>query len=166
MRREKEQTNTNTMTQSIKLSTDQIRLMSLFQKITKVTAHDCIDDEKQDRLIFVVNTGKMGLAIGKGGSNIKSLNNMLKRNVELVEYFDDPTKFLKNVFNPKFINEVKLSTKPDGSLQAMVMVDPVKKGIVVGREGRNAERARLLAKRYFDISSVLIVSHEIREMEM
>ena len=154
------------MTQSIKLSTDQMRLMSLFQKITKVTAHDCIDDEKQDRLIFVVNTGKMGLAIGKGGSNIKSLNNMLKRNVELVEYFDDPTKFLKNVFNPKFINEVKLSTKPDGSLQAMVMVDPVKKGIVVGREGRNAERARLLAKRYFDISSVLIVSHEIREMEM
>ena len=166
MRREKEQTNTNTMTQSIKLSTDQIRLMSLFQKITKVTAHDCVDDEKQDRLIFVVNTGKMGLAIGKGGSNIKSLNNMLKRSVELVEYFDDPTKFLKNVFNPKFINEVKLSTKPDGSLQAMVMVDPVKKGIVVGREGRNAERARLLAKRYFDISSVLIVSHEIREMEM
>ena len=164
MRREKEQTNTNTMTQSIKLSTDQMRLMSLFQKITKVTAHDCVDDEKQDRLIFVVNTGKMGLAIGKGGSNIKSLNNMLKRNVELVEYFDDPTKFLKNVFNPKFINEVKISTKPDGSLQAMVMVDPVKKGIVVGREGRNAERARLLAKRYFDISSVLIVSHEIREM--
>ena len=166
MRREKEPTNTNTMTQSINLSTDQIRLMSLFQKITKVTAHDCVDDEKQDRLIFVVNTGKMGLAIGKGGSNIKSLNNMLKRNVELVEYFDDPTKFLKNVFNPKFINEVKISTKPDGSLQAMVMVDPVKKGIVVGREGRNAERARLLAKRYFDISSVLIVSHEIREMEM
>ena len=154
------------MTQSIKLSTDQMRLMSLFQKITKVTAHDCVDDEKQDRLIFVVNTGKMGLAIGKGGSNIKSLNNMLKRNVELVEYFDDPTKFLKNVFNPKFINEVKINTKPDGSLQAMVMVDPVKKGIVVGREGRNAERARLLAKRYFDISSVLIVSHEIREMEM
>ena len=154
------------MTQSIKLSTDQMRLMSLFQKITKVTAHDCIDDEKQDRIIFVVNTGKMGLAIGKGGSNIKSLQNILKRNVELVEYFDDSIKFLKNVFNPKLINEVKLSTKPDGSLQAMVMVDPVKKGIVVGREGRNAERARLLAKRYFDISSVLIVSHEIREMEM
>jgi len=166
MRREKEQTNTNTMTQSIKLSTDQIRLMSLFQKITKVTAHDCVDDEKQDRLIFVVNTGKMGLAIGKGGSNIKSLNNMLKRNVELVEYFDDPTKFLKNVFNPKFINDVKISTKPDGSLQAMVMVDPVKKGVVVGREGRNAEKARLFAKRYFDISSVLIVGHEITQMEM
>ena len=139
------------MTQSIKLTTDQIRLMSLFQNVTKVTAHDCIDDEKQDRIIFVVNTGKMGLAIGKGGSNIKSLHNKLKRNIELVEYFDDPAKFLKNVFNPKLINEVKLNTKPDGSSQAMVIVDPVKKGIVVGRDGRNAEKARLLAKRYFDI---------------
>ena len=34
-------------------------------------------------LFFVVSEGKMGLAIGKGGSNIKSLQNILKRNVEL-----------------------------------------------------------------------------------
>ena len=102
------------MTQSIKLSTDQMRLISLFQNVTKATARDCLDDEKQDRIIFVVNEGKMGLAIGRGGSNIKSLQNILKRNVELVEHFDDPIKFLKNILNPKFVNEVKLDTKADG----------------------------------------------------
>ena len=85
------------MTQSIKLSSDQLRLLSLFQKITKATARDCLDDEKQDRIIFVVNEGKMGLAIGKGGCNIKSLQNTLKRNIELVEYNNDPIKFLKNI---------------------------------------------------------------------
>ena len=154
------------MTKSIKLTTDQMRLISLFQNVTKVTAHDCIDDEKQDRIIFVVNTGKMGLAIGKGGSNIKSLHNILKRNVELVEYFDDPAKFLKNMLNPKLVNDVRLDKKQDGSLHAVVIVDPVKKGIVVGREGRHAEKARLFAKRYFDISNVLISSHEIKQMEM
>ena len=154
------------MTQSIKLTTDQMRLMSLFQNVTKVTAHDCIDDEKQDRIIFVVNTGKMGLAIGKGGSNIKSLHNILKRNVELVEYFDEPTKFLKNVLNPKFINEVKLDTKQDGSSQATVIVDQGKKGLVVGREGRNAERARLFAKRYSNISTVQITSPTVTQLEM
>ena len=154
------------MTQSIKLTTDQIRLISLFQNVTKATARDCLDDEKQDRVIFVVNEGKMGLAIGKGGSNIKSLQNILKRNVELVEHFDDPIKFLKNILNPKLINEVKLSTKPDGSSQAMVMVDPVKKGVVVGREGRNAEKARLFAKRYFNISNVLINSPAVTQLEM
>ena len=151
------------MTQSIKLTTDEMRLMSLFQSVTKVTARDCLDDQKYDRIIFVVNEGKMGLAIGKNGSNIKSLHNILKRNVELVEYFSDPSKFLKHVFNSKFINEIKLSEKTDGSSQAIVFVDSSKKGLVVGREGRNAERARLLAKRYFDISHVMINNSEMAQ---
>tara|TARA_Y100000310_G_scaffold19904_1_gene19422 strand:- start:70 stop:534 length:465 start_codon:yes stop_codon:yes gene_type:complete len=154
------------MTQSIKLTTDQMRLISLFQNVTKTTARDCLDDEKRDRLIFVVNEGKMGLAIGKGGSNIKSLQNILKRNVELVEHFDDPIKFLKNILNPKLVNEIKLDTKSDGSSQATVIVDHNKKGLVVGREGRNAEKARLFAKRYFGISNVLINSNPITQLEM
>ena len=154
------------MVRSIKLSTDQMRLISLFQNVTKATARDCLDDEKENRIIFVVNEGKMGLAIGKGGSNAKSLQNILKRNVELVEYFDDPIKFLKNILNPKLVNEVKLDTKPDGSSQAIVIVDHGKKGLVVGREGRNAEKARLFAKRYFDISSVLINSPQVAQLEM
>ena len=154
------------MTQEIKLTTDQMKLMSLFQNITKATARDCIEDEKRDRIIFVVNEGKMGLAIGKGGSHIKSLQNKISRNVELVEYNEDPIKFLKNILNPKFVNEVKLDTKQDGSSQAIVIVDQGKKGLVVGREGRNAEKARLFAKRYFDISSVQINSPTITQLEM
>ena len=154
------------MTQSIKLSTDQMRLISLFQNVTKATARDCLDDEKQDRIIFVVNEGKMGLAIGKGGSNIKSLQNILKRHVELVEHFDDPIKFLKNILNPKFVKEVKIDTRADGSSHAIVIVDHGKKGLVVGREGRNAEKARLFAKRYFNISNVLINSPEMTQLEI
>lgn len=148
------------MTQSIKLTTDQMRLMSLFQNVTGATARDCVEDEKQNRVIFVVNTGKMGLAIGKGGSHIRTLQNLVKKNVELVEYQDNPGKFLQNLLNNKLVSEVKINKRADGSKQAIVMVDPRKKGIVVGREGRNAEKARLLAKRYFDISSVLINSPE------
>jgi len=154
------------MTQSIKLTTDQMRMMSLFQNVTGATARDCVEDEKQDRVIFVVNTGKMGLAIGKGGIHIKSLQNIVKRNVELVEFDEDPAKFLSNLLNSKLISEVKINKRTDGSKQAIVMVDPRKKGIVVGREGRNAEKARLLAKRYFDISSVLINSPERATLEM
>ena len=153
------------MTQSIKLTTDQMRLMSLFQNVTGATARDCVEDEKQDRVIFVVNAGKMGLAIGKGGSHIKNLQNIIKRNIELVEYSDDPTVFLKNMLNAKLVSEVKMNKRADGTMQAIVIVDPKKKGIVVGREGRNAEKARLLAKRYFEITSVLINSPE-QKMEL
>ncbi len=153
------------MTQSIKLTTDQMRLMSLFQNVTGATARDCIEDEKQNRVIFVVNNGKMGLAIGKGGCHIKSLHNLVKKNVELVEYNDDAATFLKNMLNPKLVEEVKLNERPDGTMEALVMVDPRKKGIVVGREGRNAEKARLLAKRYFDITRVLINSPTPQTLE-
>ncbi len=148
------------MTLAIKLTTDQMRLMSLFQNVTGATARDCVEDEKQNRVIFVVNNGKMGLAIGKGGSHIKSLQNIVKKNVELVEFDDDPAKFLTNMLNGKLISEVKLNKRTDGSTQATVIVDPRKKGIVVGREGRNAEKARLLARRYFDITHVMFHSPE------
>ena len=154
------------MVQSIKLTTDQMRMMSLFQNVTGATARDCVEDEKQDRVIFVVNNGKMGLAIGKGGVHIKSLQNIVKRNIELVEFYEDPAKFLTTLLNAKLVSEVKINTRLDGSKQAVVMVDPRKKGIVVGRDGRNAEKARMLAKRYFDISSVLINSPERATMEM
>ena len=153
------------MVQAIKLSTDQMRLMSLFQNVTGALARDCVEDEKQNRVIFVVNAGKMGLAIGKGGCHIKSLQNIVKKNVELVEFDDEPAKFLKNILNPKLISEVKINKRNDGSLQAIIIVDPRKKGIVVGREGRNAEKARLLARRYFDITSVLINSPERPTLE-
>lgn len=135
-----------------------MRLISLFQNVTGASARDCVEDEKQNRVIFVVNEGKMGLAIGKGGSHIRNLQNMIKKNVELVEYSDDPATFLKNMLNSKLVSDVKLNKRLDGTTQAIVIVDAKKKGIVVGREGKNAEKARLLAKRYFEITSVLINS--------
>jgi N utilization substance protein A len=137
-----------------------MRLISLFQNVTGASARDCVEDEKQNRVIFVVNEGKMGLAIGKGGSHIRNLQNIIKKNVELVEYSDDPVKFLKNMLNNKLVSDVKLNKRLDGSTQAIVIVDAKKKGIVVGREGKNAEKARLLAKRYFEITSVLINSSD------
>ncbi|MGA7370735.1 MAG: NusA-like transcription termination signal-binding factor [Nitrososphaeraceae archaeon] len=146
------------MTEKIKLTSDELRLMSLFQSITSVTARDCVVDDKMDRVIFIVNKGQMGLAIGKGGATIRQLQNVVARKVELVEYSDDASDFVRNILNPQMVNDVKITQRADGSKQAVVTVDIKRKGVVVGKEGRNAEKARLLAKRYFQISNVLITS--------
>ncbi|HEY9490708.1 MAG TPA: NusA-like transcription termination signal-binding factor [Nitrososphaeraceae archaeon] len=148
------------MTEKIKLTSDELRLISLFQSITSASARDCIVDEKMERVIFIVNKGQMGLAIGKGGATIKQLQNVVAKKVELVEYSDDASEFICNTLNSDMINQVKINERIDGTKQAVVIVDAKKKGIVVGREGRNAEKARLLAKRYFQISNVLIISEE------
>lgn len=148
------------MTEKIKLTSDELRLISLFQSITSASARDCIVDEKMERVIFIVNKGQMGLAIGKGGATIKQLQNVVAKKVELVEYSDNASEFICNTLNSDMINQVKINERMDGTKQAVVIVDAKKKGIVVGREGRNAEKARLLAKRYFQISNVLIISEE------
>ena len=148
------------MTEKIKLTSDELRLISLFQSITSATARDCIVDDKMERVIFIVNKGQMGLAIGKGGATIRQLQNVVAKKVELVEYSDDPSEFIRNILNSDMINEVKMNERVDGTKQAVVIVDAKRKGVVVGREGRNAEKARLLAKRYFQISNVLIVSED------
>jgi N utilization substance protein A len=115
-------------------------------------------DDKMERVIFIVNRGQMGLAIGKGGATIRQLQNVVTKKVELVEYSDDASDFVRNILNPQMVNDVKITHRTDGSKQAVVLVDAKRKGVVVGKEGRNAEKARLLAKRYFQISNVLITS--------
>lgn len=151
------------MTPSIKITADQLRLLSLFEKIAKTSARDCIDSEQG--VIFVVEQGKMGLAIGRGGMHIKALREKIKRQVDLVEHHDDPAKFLRSMLNDKMVRDVAVETR-DGVKRAVVTVVPGKKGLVVGREGRNAERARLLAKRYFDIAHVAINNPERATLEI
>lgn len=144
----------------IKLTSGELQLMSLFQSVTGATARDCIIDEKLDRVIFVVNKGDMGLAIGKNGATIKTLQDIVGKKIELVEFSDDVIEFIRNMLGSSLVLDAKIVEKGDGSKVAVVVVDPKKKGVVVGREGRNAEKARLLARRYFQLSNVLIVGPE------
>jgi transcription termination/antitermination protein NusA len=102
----------------------------------------------------------MGLAIGKGGTTIKQLQNVVTKKVELVEHSEEAIEFISNILNSEMIKEIQMSERMDGTKQAIVVVDPNRKGVVVGKDGRNAEKARLLAKRYFQISNLLIVSPE------
>lgn len=146
------------MTEKIKLTSEELGLMSLFSNISGATARDCIIDSKMERIIFVVNKGEMGLAIGKSGETIKKVQLRIGKSVELVEWSDDAKQFIMNSLNPQFVSEIRMSERPDGSKSATVVVDQRKKGAILGKGGRNAEKARLLAKRYFAIDTIHIVT--------
>jgi transcription termination/antitermination protein NusA len=148
------------LSEKIKLTPDEFSYLSLFQTITTAVARDCVIDDKMERVIFVVNKGQMGMAIGKGGSNIKQLQNVITKKIELVEYSESPVNFIKNIFNSDMVQDVKISERVEGTKSAVVVVDMKKKGIIVGKEGRNVDKARILAKRYFNISNVLVLSPE------
>jgi len=142
----------------IKLSSDQLSLMSMFQGMTGATARDCVIDDKRDRVIFIVAQGQMGLAIGRDGASVKKIERAVRRPVEVVEWADDIEGLVKNSLGAKFLQEVRVSDRLDGTKGVVVIVDSRKKGAVLGLGGKNAEKVRLLAKRYFEISNVQITS--------
>jgi N utilization substance protein A len=144
----------------IKLTSEELGLMSLFQNISGATARDCVIDSKVERVIFVVNRGEMGLAIGRSGETIKKVQKAIGKQIELVEWSDDAKQFVLNSLNPQLVTEVRVSEKPDGSKTVTVVVDEKKKGAVLGKGGRNAEKARLLARRYFSIETIHIVASQ------
>lgn len=130
----------------------------MFQGMTGATAKDCVVDEKRNRVIFVVAKGHMGLAIGKDGASVKKIERAVRRPVEVVEWADDVEGLVKNSLGAKYVQEVKVSERLDGTKGVVVIVDSKKKGAVLGLGGRNAEKVRMLARRYFDITNVQITS--------
>jgi len=144
------------MSSGIRLTTKEMRYIALFESITSATVRDCIVDDEQNRIIFVVKEGDIGAAIGKGGKNIHLLERMTGKKHEIIEHSISPQQFIKNALKPAHVNEIRITERPDGKSIAVVSVSPRDKGVAIGKNGRNAERIRLLAKRYFQIQNVSI----------
>ena len=98
--------------------------MSMFQGKTGATARDCVIDDKRDRELFVIAQGQMGLALGKEGASVKKNDRAGKRPVEVVEWADDVEGLVKNSLGAKFVQEVRVSDRLDGTKGVVVIVDP------------------------------------------
>ena len=139
---------------TIKLGGNEIRFISLFESITGAVARDCIIDE--ERIIFIVKQGNIGLAIGKKGINIKRVRDFLRKPIEVVEFAQSPEDFIKNTLAPARIKLITVTERRDGKKVAMVTVNDQDRGIAIGKNGKNVARARLLARRHYNIEDVII----------
>lgn len=144
------------MHSGIRLTSREMRYIALFESITGASVKDCIIDDELNRIIFVVKEGDIGAAIGKGGKNIRLLERMTGKKHEIIEHSENPVQFIKNALKPARVNEVRITERPNGKVIAVVSVNPRDKGVAIGKNGRNAERIRFLAKRYFQIQNVSI----------
>src|SRR5438445_12368792 len=97
----------------IKLTSEEMKYMALFESITGATTQDCIIDEKLERIIFVAKPGDMGVAIGKGGKNINMLRRMTSRQIEGDEYAETPEALIRNSLAPARLKEVRVTERPD-----------------------------------------------------
>ena len=144
------------MSSGIKITSVEMRYIALFENITGATVKDCIVDEEANQIIYVVKEGNVGIAIGKGGKNIRLLERMTGKKHDIIEHSENPTQFIKNALKPAQVKEIRITERPDGKTMAVVSVNPKDKGVAIGKNGKNAERIRFLAKRYFQIQNVSI----------
>lgn len=128
------------------IDNETFRYLNAFGTLTGVSAVDCF--ENKNEIVYVVEPGKIGIAVGKGGMNIKKVENLLNKSIRLVEYSDDATTFIRNVVYPAKVKNVYISTKSSGEKVINIQSDARLKKILM-RDG----------KRLFKLLSTLVERH-------
>lgn len=139
---------------SVRLTEEEMRYMSLFERMTGAVVRDCV--ERDETVVFVVESGEMGKAIGKGGANIDRVRRSINKNVEVVEFSDDEAEFVANAFQPAAIEGVKVDDEEDGGKVAYVEVNESDKGLAIGKDGENIETAKQLAQRHYSFDDIVL----------
>lgn len=134
----------------IKFDSDLMKLITLFETMTGAKVKDCIANEK---IVFIIEEGEMGKAIGKNGMNIKRAENMLKKKIKLIEFTNDVLQFVKNIIYPIEL----LNIEQDDGIITMHGKDTNARAMLIGRERQNINHLSGIVKRYFDVKEIKVV---------
>jgi N utilization substance protein A len=133
--------------------------------LTKSTAIDCFIDDQFNRVIYVIKKGDMGIAIGKHGDNIKKMQKVLGKRIEMVEEATDPESFVTNIFKP--VDVRGLQKDEQTGKHDIIIRKKSDLGIAIGKGGANVEKARILIKRFFgiDVGDIIVEREPEQEGE-
>ena len=133
----------------IKLDSDAINLIRIFEAKTGAVVKDCIINGND--VTFIVKEGDMGLAIGKGGSVVNRLKKEFDKEIHIYEHSDDPSKFIINVLFPVKVDKVEINGR-----EARVFIDRLQKKRAIGKGGKKINTAKDLALRHFGIDNIIV----------
>ena len=133
----------------VKLDQETLGLSSLMERITLTRVKDCFQDN--DTIYFVVAPGDLGKAIGKGGVNVKRVQNELGKRIKVIEYSDDLSRFIRNIIYPLSIEKITIQENK------VLLEDQSKKAksLLIGREGKHLELINRAIQRFFNVEVVV-----------
>ena len=137
----------------ITFDTETIRLVTLFESVTKARVKDCFIDGASDAVLFIVEEGQIGLAIGKNGVSVKHVESLIKKNVKIFEFSKDLVTFVKNIIPYATNASVKTSGK---EIVVEINVDKKNKAMVIGRDGKNLDLYKKLLNRTHGITDIVV----------
>jgi N utilization substance protein A len=125
----------------------------VFEERTGARVKDCF--EAEEKLIFLVQPGEIPKAVGPAGAVVDRLKELLKKEIQVIEYSEDAEVLARNIFFAFGPTHVELAPKGKGR-HATVTVDPVWKARAIGKAGKNLKIARAVLMRHTDILSVSV----------
>jgi transcription termination/antitermination protein NusA len=135
----------------MKLDNQSIQLLNMFESITHSSVKDCIIED--NRIIFIVNPGHISKAIGQKGKNVQTMEYMLKKKVKIVEFNEDPLKFIKNFLMPIRISTIEMNQETI----EIKAENNSEKGILIGRDRKNLNDLKEIVNKYFSIVDIKII---------
>lgn len=137
----------------IVLSNETVQYINLASKYSGAGIRDCIVED--DRIVFIVEKGQLGIAIGSKAKNLEKLRLLFKKNVKFVEFDEDKTRFVMNLCKPYEVKKVSFEGN-DEAIVARIEVNPRDKSKLIGKGGRNINVIRKMAQRHHHIKDVQI----------
>ena len=135
----------------IKYDFNLIKFISMFESLTNASVKDCFN--QGDKLVFVVKENQIGKALGKGGSNIKRLENSFKKKIRIIEFNPDLFQFIKNVVYPLKVSDI---AEEEGVI-TITPIDSKTRGYLIGRAAVNLRNTEDIVKRYFEFKELKVV---------
>ncbi|MEK6835267.1 MAG: NusA-like transcription termination signal-binding factor [Nanoarchaeota archaeon] len=127
------------------LDKDKIQKITLFENLTQSKVKSLIED---DKMTFIVENGDLGKAVGKQGKNVKMFEKMMHKKIKVIEFNDDPVKFINNYIFPVHADNIQLNN----NTVEIAAKDRKTKGLLIGRERKNLNDLSNLVKSYFNLT--------------
>lgn len=137
----------------VTFDTETIRLITLFENVTGAPIKDCLIDDIANTVYFIVEEGKVGIAIGKNGNSVKNVEKLIKKNIKIFEFSKDLVTFVKKLI-PQVIR-VKIKNE-SGRTVIEILVDKKDKALVIGRDGKNLRLYKELLERSHSVNDLVV----------
>jgi len=141
------------MSMTLTFDNDTIRLMNLFENITGAPVKDCLIDNENAIVYFLVEENKVGVAIGKNGVAVKKAERVIGKSIKLFEFSKDLVTFVKKLVPQA--NSVKIKNE-EGKIIAEIKVDKKDKAMVIGRDAKNLKLFKELLQRNHNVGDLIV----------
>lgn len=128
----------------MKYDTKFIGLITTFENLTKTKVKDAFSD-KNNNLVFIVEEGDGGKAIGKMGNTVRRIASIMKRRIKIIEFNSNVLQFVKNIIDP--LKDVTMTQ--EDSMITIHSRDMHTKAALVGRNRSNINEINETVKKFF-----------------